>query len=65
MRDKAKAELKRKLERIEALYRRPGTPGEKQAAAIAMNRLKSRLHALEAYSKLEIKEYEYTLFTDA
>lgn len=62
---KATENLKRKLERIEALYQRPGSPGEKQAAAIAINRLKSRIQALETYRKIEIKKYEFTIFTDA
>ncbi len=57
-------DLQRKIERIEALYRRPGTPGEKQAAAIALNRLRGRLHALETYRKVEIKEYEFTVFRE-
>jgi hypothetical protein len=62
MQRKTSDDLKRKMERIEALYRRPGTPGEKQAAAIALNRLRSRLAALETYRKVEIKEYEFTVF---
>ncbi len=61
----SREELTRKLERIEALYHRPGTPGEKQAAAIALNRLRSRLAALNLYQKKEIKEYVFTVFTQA
>jgi hypothetical protein len=64
MKRKTSEDLQRKIERIEALYRRPGTPGEKQAAAIALNRLRGRLHALETYRKVEIKEYAFTVFRE-
>jgi hypothetical protein len=36
-----------KLRRIEALYSRPGTPGEKEAAAEAMQRIRERLRQVE------------------
>lgn len=64
MRRKSNEELMRKLERIEALYRRPGSPGEKQAAAVALNRLRSRLFAVQTYQKVEIKEYQFTVFRE-
>jgi len=57
-------ELKQKIERIEALYRRPGTPGEKQAAAVALNRLRAKVRALDSYKKVEIQEYEFTVFRE-
>lgn len=61
-----KDELKKKLERIEALYQRPGSPGEKTAAAIAMNRLKSRIAVLEAYAHRQQvpRKYEFTVFKE-
>ena len=62
---KKQGELKKKLERMEALYARPGSPGEKQAAAIAINRLKSRLQALAVYQKIQVREYTFQIFTDA
>lgn len=55
----------RKLARIEALYERPGTPGEKAAAALAIHRLRAKLQALDAYLKPEIRKYEFTVFIDA
>ena len=42
-------ELTDKLKRIEALYRRPGSDGEKQAAALAIQRLRHRLDSLKKY----------------
>jgi hypothetical protein len=65
MQNKAKEDLLRKLQRIEALYHRPGSVGEKSAAAIAINRLKARLFAMESYSKqVEIRKYEFTVFKE-
>ncbi len=64
MQRKSSEELMRKLERIEALYRRPGSPGEKQAAAVALNRLRGRLFAVQSYKKVEIKKYEFTVFRE-
>ncbi len=61
-----KDELKKKLERIEALYQRPGSVGEKTAAAIAMNRLKGRIAVLETYAKRQAvpMKYEFTVFKE-
>ncbi len=65
MQRKSNEELMRKLERIEALYRRPGSPGEKQAAAVALNRLRGRLFAVQTYQqKVEVKEYTFTVFRE-
>ena len=64
MQRNTREELKRKLERIEALYRRPGSPGEKQAAAVALNRLRGRLAAVDSYRKVEIKEYVFKVFRE-
>lgn len=59
-------DLKRKLERIEALYRRPGSEGEKQAAAAALNRLRSRLQVVDLYQKrVEVRDYVFTVFKQA
>lgn len=58
-------ELKRKLERIEALYRRPGSDGEKQAAAIAANKIREKLRVVSVYSKPVIKEYQFEVFLEA
>ncbi|MBY0371523.1 hypothetical protein K2X33_12615 [bacterium] len=67
MRRDLKQELKRKLERAEALYQRPGTPGEKAAAAYAIHKLRGKLTALDAYlkPKPEIQDYVFTVFRDA
>jgi hypothetical protein len=61
-----KDELKKKLERIEALYQRPGSVGEKTAAAIAMNRLKERIAVLETYARRQAapRKYEFTVFKE-
>lgn len=61
----SRTEILRKLARIEALYERPGTPGEKAAAALAIHRLRAKLQALDAYLKPEIRKYEFTVFIDA
>ena len=64
MQRKTSEDLKRKLERIEALYRRPGSPGEKQAAAAALNRLRSRMNVIEVYRKPVVREYEFVVFRE-
>ncbi len=58
-------DLKRKLERIEALYHRPGSLGEKQAAAIALNKLRSKLQVAEVYTKaaMQVRKYEFKEFS--
>ena len=48
-----------KLRRIEALYARPGTPGEREAAAGARERILARLKEVEKVEKPE--EYKLTL----
>ena len=37
-------ELREKLAKVEALFRRAGSPGERAAAGAAMDRLHGRLH---------------------
>lgn len=55
-------ELKSKLSRLEALYQRPGSDGEKTAAAIAIEKLRAKLRAFEQYEKPIRKEDEFVLF---
>lgn len=56
-------ELEEKLRRVEALYRNPGSDGERIAAATAMRRIQERLSALKKYSQLTVKEYKFAIFT--
>lgn len=55
--------LLEKLRRVEALYRNPGSQGERQAAAAAIRRIQERLMALQKYSQLTVKTYEFVVFT--
>ena len=41
-------ELREKLAKVEALFRRAGSPGEQAAAGVAMDRLRGRLGAHES-----------------
>ena len=63
MKKRSYDELVRKLHRIEALYRRPGTEGERVAAAQAMKRIQHRLTGLRRYENLVIREYTPLVFT--
>lgn len=49
-------ELTAKLRKVEALYRQPGTAGEKQAAALAIQRLRYRLDSLKKYEQFTIRK---------
>ena len=60
--EKRKALLE-KLRRVEALYRNPGSQGEREAAAHAIRRIQEKLQALQKYSQLTVKEYEFVVFT--
>jgi hypothetical protein len=55
-------ELKRRLELVEAVYRRPGSDGEKQAAALAIQRLRQRLQVFERYEQIQIRKPTYVIF---
>lgn len=55
--------LMEKLRRVEALYRNPGSAGEREAAAHAIRRIQEKLLALQKYSQLTVKEYEFVVFT--
>jgi hypothetical protein len=50
--------LKQKLARVEALHARPGTEGERLAAALAKEKLQDKLEQLEQH---EVKEIQYYL----
>lgn len=52
-------ELIAKLRKIERLFARPGTDGERQAAEQASNRLRARLESLEP--KEPVIEYRFSL----
>lgn len=53
------SQLREKLRKIEALFAGAGTPGEKDAAAAALERLRSRLAALRASE--EAVEVQFSL----
>lgn len=55
--------LVEKLRRVEALYRNPGSEGERQAAAAAIRRIQEKLFAVKQYSQLTAKSYEFAVFT--
>lgn len=55
-------ELTQKLERIEALYLRATTQGERQAAALAMQRVRYRLDSLKKYERFVIRKPVLTVF---
>jgi hypothetical protein len=55
-------ELTRKLERIEALYRRATTSGERQAAALAMQRIRFRIESMRKYENAVIRKPVLTVF---
>ena len=48
-----------RLRKIEALFARPGSPGEKEAARSALDRIKSRLRELQGTEPLV--EYQFSL----
>lgn len=52
-------DLAEKLRKLEALFARPGTEGERAAAASALERLRARLRQLEESQPL--KEYRFSL----
>lgn len=62
MLDQNEHQLIAKLRKIEALFARPGTDGEREAAENASNRIRARLHALEQTEP--VVEYRFSL-TDA
>lgn len=49
-------ELTEKLRKLEALYQRPGSDGEKQAAALAIQRVRYRLAAHKKYEQFTIRK---------
>lgn len=53
----------RKLSLVEALYRNPGSPGEREAAAQAIRRIQEKLYNLKKYSQMTVREYEFAVFT--
>jgi len=53
------SDLAEKLRKLEALFARPGTEGERAAAASALERLRARLHELERSQPLE--EYRFSM----
>ena len=55
----AEQQLIAKLRKIEALFSRPGTEGERQAAETASARIRARLHTLEKTEP--IVEYRFSL----
>lgn len=59
------SELLRKIERIQALYARPGSEGEKRAAAAAIQRLQVKLHQLRTYAPRTPVKYEFQVFKKA
>jgi hypothetical protein len=54
--------LQERLKRIEALYLRPGSEGEKQAAARAILKIRQKLAAASAYQRPVIRTYEFEQF---
>src|SRR5574341_362435 len=59
MRDPREAHLVEKLRKIEALFARPGTSGEREAAENALERIRHRLRDLEKEEPLV--EYRLSL----
>ena len=59
MLDEEQQQLIAKLRKIEALFTRPGSDGERQAAESASDRIRARLAALEAIEPAV--EYRFTL----
>jgi hypothetical protein len=55
-------EIKRKLQLVQAVYDRPGTDGEKQAAALAIARLRQRLQGMQRYEAVRIRKPVFTVF---
>jgi len=49
-----------KMEKVQALYLRPGSEGEKQAAVQAMLKLQKKLSGIRTYQK--IRKYEAVVF---
>ena len=58
-----KYKIEDKIARVQALYSRPGSEGEKQAAARVLFKLKQKLAAVKAYqSPAIIQKYEFQSF---
>lgn len=53
-----------RLERLRALYARPGSEGERQAAARAIVRLQQKLNAVKKYQGVQIREYQFEVFEE-
>jgi hypothetical protein len=51
-----------KLQKVEALYLRATTEGEKEAARLTMLKLKQKYSYVHKYQKPVVKKYEYTVF---
>lgn len=62
MREQYERELVEKLRKIEALFARPGTDGERGAAETALGRIRARLRALEQAEP--VVEFRFSM-TDA
>lgn len=54
--------LEQKLRRIEALHARPGSQGEKDAAARALLKIRKKLDAIGVYKRPVIHPYEFEQF---
>jgi predicted ArsR family transcriptional regulator len=57
-----KRDLEQRLKRIEALYERPGSEGERQAAARALSKLRKKMQVVRVYQKVTIREYQFEQF---
>lgn len=57
-----KRDLEQRLKRIEALYERPGSEGERQAAARALSKLRKKMQVVKVYQKVTIREYQFEQF---
>lgn len=57
-----KRDLEQRLKRIEALYERPGSEGERQAAARALSKLRQKMQVVRVYQKVTVREYQFEQF---
>jgi hypothetical protein len=57
-----KRDLEQRLKRIEALYERPGSEGERQAAARALSKLRKKMQVVRVYQKVTVREYQFEQF---
>ncbi|GEM_PF-5632008 len=57
-----KRDLEQRLKRIEALYERPGSEGERHAAARALSKLRKKMQVVKVYQKVTIREYQFEQF---